>query len=86
MMKNRPFLSLAILTARCHRSLGTSPTGSEFPVNSTTSGNQRNPSVAAAKNGNTVVVWESDGQDGSGPGIIGRRFNGSGAPMGAESR
>ncbi len=83
-MKNRPFLSLAILTAGAIVAWAQAPTGAEFPVNSTTSGNQRNPSVAAAKNGNSVVVWESDGQDGSGLGIIGRRFNASGNPLGEE--
>ena len=83
-MKNRPFFSLAILTAGAIVAWAQAPTGTEFPVNSTTTGKQQNPAVAAAKKGNSVVVWESDGQDGSGLGIIGRRFNASGNPLGEE--
>ncbi len=43
----------------------------EVPVNTTTAGTQQLPSLAADEDGNVVVVWESDGQDG-------RRFDGHG--------
>ena len=33
-----------------------------------------------------VVVWRSDGQDGSGRGVFGQRYASSGAPQGAEFR
>jgi hypothetical protein len=58
--------------------------GAEFQVNAYTTGRQHSPSVAADPNGGFVVVWQSDGQDGSGGGVFGRRFDGSGSPLGAE--
>ena len=58
--------------------------GPSFSVNSTTSGNQKNPSVGIADNGNFVVVWASEGQDGSSFGIYGQRFNSSGVKVGPE--
>ena len=60
--------------------------GSEFRVNSYTTGRQQRPAVAADGRGNFVVVWDSDGQDGSSYGVFGRRFTGAGDPMGAEFR
>ena len=56
----------------------------EFPVNLTTAGPQTAPAVGAATSGSFVVVWESEGQDGSGAGVFVRRFDLSGAPMGEE--
>jgi hypothetical protein len=50
------------------------PQGSEFQVNSYTTLAQSSPAVASAPNGNFVVVWPSDGQDGSGYGIFGQRY------------
>jgi hypothetical protein len=58
--------------------------GTEFRVNSYTTNDQRPPSVAADASGNFVVIWKSDGQDGSSYGIFGQRFNASGAPQGIE--
>ncbi|MGE5277432.1 MAG: S-layer homology domain-containing protein, partial [Acidobacteriota bacterium] len=58
--------------------------GGEFQVNTYTTSYQFHPSVAMDAAGNFVVVWESYRQDGSGAGVIGRRFNGSGAPQGGE--
>jgi hypothetical protein len=48
--------------------------GGEFPVNSTTTGNQAFSSVAVDPLGGMVIAWESDGQDGSFFGIYGQRF------------
>jgi len=42
--------------------------GSEFQVNTYTTGAQYFPSVAMDATGNFVVVWTSSGQDGDGPG------------------
>ena len=58
--------------------------GEEFHINTHTSGNQEMPSVAAFPGGGFVVVWESDGQDGSSLGIYGQRFDGAGAGVGEE--
>jgi len=53
----------------------------EFQVNTFTTAYQATPSLGVAGNGNFVVVWESDGQDGSYSGIFARRFATSGAPL-----
>ena len=58
--------------------------GGEFPVNVTTSGAQDSPAVGEDPSGGFVVVWRSDGQDGSGGGIFGRRFDASGGALGTE--
>jgi hypothetical protein len=57
--------------------------GPEFRVNSYTTGDQSEPSVAIAEGGNFVVVWTSS-QDGSGPGVFGQRYAAGGAPLGPE--
>jgi len=69
--------------ARVFDSAGT-PRSGEFRVNVVTTGQQALPSVGIDDAGNFVVVWESYGQDGDGFGIMGRRFNSAGAPMGGE--
>ena len=58
--------------------------GDEIQVNTYTSGNQSEPEVAAASDGGFVVVWDSDGQDGSGVGVFGQRFDASGNRIGEE--
>src|SRR5262249_25972830 len=50
------------------------PDGGEFHVNTYTTGHQTVPAVASDSAGRFVVVWSSDGQDGSGTGIYGQRF------------
>ena len=62
------------------------PLGPEFRVNTFTTGYQGRPVVAAASAGSFVVVWNGDGQDGSGLGVFGQRFASSGAPLGNEFR
>lgn len=59
-----------------------SAVGSEFRVNSSTTGNQVVPAVAADGPGNFVVVWE--GQRATGYGVFGQRFNPAGTPVGSE--
>lgn len=56
----------------------------QFLVNSTTDGDQVNPSVAVGANGNFSIVWASDDQDGDGYGIFGQRFRGNGKRQGRE--
>ena len=53
--------------------------GSEFQVNTTTSGNQQFPSVAMDAVGAFVIVWQSD-RNGVGDDIVGRAFNADGSP------
>jgi hypothetical protein len=62
------------------------PQGSEFQVNSFTTGQQHNPAVSSDTNGNFVVVWNSYGQDGSSEGVFGQLFNAGGLPLGSEFR
>ena len=55
--------------------------GSEFQVNSYTTGFQGNRSVAAVSRSGFVVTWESYGQDGSNWGVFGQLFrNAKGMP------
>jgi len=58
--------------------------GSEFQINTYTAGKQTNPSVGTFSDGRYVVVWQSDGQDGSNYGVFGQIFDSSGAKIGAE--
>ncbi len=60
------------------------PKEAEFQVNVHTTGSQTRPAIAGGDLGNFVVVWESDGQDGSGFGIFARVFDSNGAPQGGE--
>jgi hypothetical protein len=48
--------------------------GGEFRVNTSSSNDQITPAKAAAADGAFVVVWNSDGQDGSGWGVFAQRF------------
>ena len=62
-------------------------TGSEFQVNSFTTGDQSNPSVGVAPAGSFIVVWTSDGSfesDSDGESVQAQRFDSSGAPIGGQ--
>jgi hypothetical protein len=50
------------------------PKGSEFQVNTYTTGAQALPSVALNPYGDVVVAWSSNGQDGDGRGIFAQRY------------
>jgi hypothetical protein len=63
---------------------GQAPVGSEFRVNSYTTSLQNQASVASDASGRFVVVWRSQGQDGSSNGVFGRRYDAMGVPQGAE--
>ncbi|MEO1209782.1 MAG: cadherin domain-containing protein, partial [Cyanobacteria bacterium J06638_20] len=55
--------------------------GSNFLINGTTTGRQQFSSVAMDQNGNFVVAWETEDQDGEGFGIYARRYDSSGAAL-----
>jgi hypothetical protein len=77
--------SLFGVYAQRYNSNGT-PQGSEFRVNTWTTGNQRNPSVAMDSDGDFVVAWQSDNQDGNVFGVYAQRYNSAGVPQGSEFR
>jgi hypothetical protein len=60
--------------------------GSEFRVNSYTTGLQDKPSVAMDSTGDFVISWESNGQDGDSYGIYAQRYSSTGSPAGSEFR
>lgn len=60
--------------------------GSELHVNTHTPGNQYNPEVTTLADGDFLVTWESQDQDGSGYGIYQQRFDADGVTDGAERR
>jgi hypothetical protein len=60
--------------------------GSEFQVNTYTTSLQMYPEVAMSATGEFVVVWVSDGQDTSGYGVYGQRYDNTGTKVGSEFR
>ena len=67
------------------------PQGTEFRVNSYTTGEQIRPSVTSLNDGGFLVTWSSFGQEGgsvyvSRNDIYGQRFDASGNPQGTEFR
>lgn len=58
------------------------PLGAEIQVNSYTTGLQGIPSIATDSSGNFVVVWTQI--DGNGIGVLGQRFDSTGARAGGE--
>src|SRR5689334_7228735 len=61
-----------------------SPLGAEFQVNTYTTESQYEAVVAASRDGEFVVAWNSFGQDGDFQGIFARRFDAGGNPLGDE--
>jgi hypothetical protein len=69
-----------------YNSAGT-PQGSQFQVNSYTTGDQTHPAVSLDSDGNFVVVWTSNGSSGSDTNfysIQGQRYNSTGTFQGAQ--
>lgn len=58
--------------------------GGETLVNTTTLGNQTNPSITALGDGGWLVAWNSFDQDGSGWGVYAQRYAADGSTVGAE--
>lgn len=61
-----------------------SKVGGEFLVNTTTAKSQEDAEVTGLADGNFVVVWESEGQDGSSQGVYGQIYNSQGSKVGGE--
>ncbi len=88
-MKLRPTAICGAPTAlalACLSATGASaqPPAIDVHVNAHTTGIQFVPDVAIDANDNFVVVWQSQGQDGDGAGVFGRRFDAAGTPLGPE--
>jgi hypothetical protein len=66
--------------AQRYRADGT-PVGTVFRINSYTSGRQSNADVDMDTQGNFVVAWQSEDQDGSSYGVYGQLFDGLGNPV-----
>ncbi len=78
--------SQASIEGQRYASDGSAQNG-EFQVNTYTTGSQLRPSVAAAANGDFVVVWDSDGSAGtdtSQASIQGQRYASGGSAQGGE--
>jgi hypothetical protein len=58
--------------------------GHEFQINAYTPAEQQLSKVALDQDGDFVIAWESNHQDGSGYGIFARRFNAAGVRQAAE--
>jgi cysteine-rich repeat protein len=76
------FLILAATTAMGVEVLV--PVGSEFQVNTYTTGVQQLPTAAADAAGNFVVAWRSAAQDGDNWGIFAQRYDSTGVRLGGE--
>jgi len=71
--------------AQRYRANGT-PEGNEFQVNTWTTDNQERPRIAMDADGDFVIVWTSDNQDGSSAGVYGQRYDAAGNKQGNEFR
>lgn len=60
------------------------PIGSDFVVNTYTTGSQSDTAIACAPSPNCLVVWDSSGQDGSRSGVFGQIFDDPGSAVGSE--
>ncbi|RAU19968.1 RTX toxin, partial [Paramagnetospirillum kuznetsovii] len=58
--------------------------GGEFLINTTTAGDQYQPSVTGLADGSFVATWQSYGQDGNGFGVYGQHFDANGSKIGGE--
>ncbi|MGV3526475.1 MAG: hypothetical protein ACO1RX_19815 [Candidatus Sericytochromatia bacterium] len=52
--------------------------GTPFRVNTMTSGSQSAPDVAMDDDGNFVIIWSTEGQDGNGSGVYAKRYAANG--------
>ena len=60
------------------------PTGGVDPVNTVTFSDQKLPAIAVGADGQSIIAWQSGGQDTSGWGIYARRYDAAGDPQGPE--
>jgi hypothetical protein len=75
---------LVVLSVAANPARGAIVVGGEFQVNTYTTDIQRAPSLAMDSDGDFVVVWESQNQDGSARGVFARRFGSSSAALAVE--
>lgn len=59
--------------------------GAEFLINTTTTNDQLDHAITSLADGGFYVTWQSNGQDGSGWGIYGKRFDLNGNSVGSET-
>ncbi|NJK60065.1 MAG: flagellar hook associated protein, partial [Oscillatoriales cyanobacterium SM2_1_8] len=62
------------------------PQGSEFQINTQTASSQQSAAIAVENDGDFVVAWESNAQDGDGYGIYAQHYNRFGTAIGGEFR
>jgi hypothetical protein len=60
--------------------------GGEFQVNTYTTSHQRFSTVAMDPDGDFVITWSSNGQDGGNYGVYAQRYDAAGNPVGVEFR
>jgi hypothetical protein len=86
--KGAPHLLTLVLSclgaAVCDIAAAATPLGGEFLVSTRTASHQYHSRMSMTPDGDFVVTWTGAGQDGSGFGIVARRFDASGAAVGAE--
>jgi hypothetical protein len=58
--------------------------GSEFQVNSYTNSDQSSPTIGISTDGDFVIAWQSNGQDGNSNGIFAQRYDSSGVRQSGE--
>ncbi len=73
------------IQARRYNSAGV-PQGAEIQVNAHTDNRQTYPSTTMDGDGDIVIFWNSQYQDGSLYGVYGQRYNAAGVPQGSEFR
>ena len=84
--RNRKSRYLTVDRLESRQLLAATPVGVEFRVNSTTADSQTTASMAMDADGDFVVAWQSNLQDGSGNGIFAQRYNAAGVAQGVEFR
>lgn len=77
-------LAVEVSSLETRSLLSATAVGPEVRVNTHTSLSQQFSDVAMDADGDYVVVWESDGQDGEVKGVFGRRYDFAGVPQGSE--
>ncbi|MDH3597986.1 MAG: hypothetical protein OEM93_24380, partial [Rhodospirillales bacterium] len=83
---------MALLAATCLTPVGWAqaapgdPRGVEFQVNTYTTLHQAEPAVAMDRDGDSVLVWQSNSQDGFLYGIYAQRYDALGVARGGEFR
>jgi hypothetical protein len=68
----------------CRFASNGTPLAAEFQVNAHTVIAQNDPALGLGEDGQFVVAWQSNSQDGPEYGIFARRFTSAGAPQGLD--